>query len=236
MRTLKRHIQRVLPLRHPAILIASMGRSGSTLIFEAVAEHLARDLFSSPAFALKRVVRGFAWRLDEDPIIQGVVYKTHDLSRNLTPNVPLKAVFVFCAASDSVLSVRRCYEKFGAAWVDEHFEHLRADGDFEELLERDVLRIADQIDCWTQEDRFDVLALRYETLWQQEETLSDYLGFRVRLPPRRTRQSLDLDPGLVRTARKTYEHLDRRIASLPDAFRAPLPASETTISKVGSTA
>lgn len=205
-----------------------MGRSGSTLIYDAVAKGLARKKYGRFASSLERTVKATAWNLDQSCLIGGVVYKTHDFPYNLNSNIPVKAVFLFGSASEAAISVYSCRDRYGSEWVKTHLEHLRAVGQFDEILERDVLRFKEQIETWTNESRFDVLALRYESLWNYEQLLSDFLGFQVHLPPRRSRSNQYFDFDLVKQARRVYANLDRYIETLPDAFRSPISAPTDT--------
>ena len=151
---------------------------------------------------------------------RGGVYKTHDFPHHLSVATPVRVVFLYGRPSDSVLSLIRCHDSKGAAWIQRHFAHMHADGDYSELLRRDVLRIGEQITAWRTAGNADILGLRYETLWENVEVLSDFVGFRVTLPPRIARSLSTVKPDIVALARATYETLDIAVSALPDHFRA----------------
>jgi hypothetical protein len=199
------------------VIVASMGRSGSTVCYNAIAQGMARERFGFLPALKKNATRSSAWDVANYPFKPGIVYKTHALADELPPTFAGKVVFTFGQASDAALSVVACRQKYGDEWVAEHFEHLRANGDFQELGERDVLRFEEQIDGWLNLQGHDIMAIRYDALWDHSDELAAFLGFPVRLPPKRARQSLDLvDESIVAGFRKTYASLDAKIAALPN--------------------
>lgn len=217
MRVLKKALQLSIPTRYDPIIVASMGRAGSSLIYDALSEGLARARFGPLKAFGRKIVREFAWDLSGRIFTPGVVYKTHALANELPSDCKARVVFVFASASDAALSVLSCYDRYGTDWIARHFANMRANGGFEELGERDVLRFEEQIDGWLGIDHVKVLGLRYEGLWDNVDALSNFVGFPVVLPEkelRRSRQNLDM-----MTARRfaaTYRQLDEKIATLPD--------------------
>lgn len=208
----------------PPVVVASMGRAGSTLVFDALVEGMALRRFgrAGQRLGLERLVRSWAFDLTQTPLIGGVVYKTHDFPPpGLAQHNP-KIVYVFGSASQAAVSVHSCVDRYGRAWVDQHFRHLRARGRFEDMWTQDVLRFEDQIDAWTQVADLDVLAVKFDALWDHERTMSDFLGVRVKLPPRRDRLAASADADVMARARSLYAALDARIAALPDVFRPPV--------------
>lgn len=201
----------------PPVIVASMGRSGSTVCYNAIAQGMARERFGYLSSLKKNATRSLAWDVANYPFKPGTVYKTHALAHELPASFTGKVVFTFGQASDAALSVVACRQKYGDEWVAEHFEHLCANGDFSELGERDVLRFEEQIDGWINLQGHDIMAIRYDALWDHPDELAAFLGFPVRLPPKRARQSLDLvDEAIVAGFRKTYARLDAKIAALPN--------------------
>lgn len=226
MRWLKRTLQRCMPSRYHAVVVASMGRSGSTLVYDAIADGMAMARFGRSSGAARRIVRDIAWDLDMCALTPGVVYKTHALAEELPSHRPCKIVFVFGPASDAAISVLSCDRRHGPDWTAEHFRHMRARGSLEELARRDVLRFEEQIDGWLGRSGSMVLALRYDGLWSHADTLSDFVGFPVRFPARRLRNSLgDVEAVTIERIRSCYARLDARIAALPSCARAPFQPS-----------
>ena len=61
------------------------------------------------------------------------------------------------------------------------------------------------------------LMIRYESLWEKQSELEAFLGFRVALPPKRARSSIDTtDPVIHAKLKRTFGDLDRWVNSLPD--------------------
>ena len=210
---------RAAPSRHAPLVIASMGRSGSTLVFEAVCEAMGQARFGRIE-TIRRIGAPIAWEtawnLSDTRFRRGRVYKTHGLADELPRNTGVKVVFLFGAASEAALSVVACRERYGDAWIREHFEHLRADGAFEDLGHRDVLRFRDQLDGWFGLTGVPRLLIHYDALWENADVLSRFCGVPVRLPERRAREGAQSVPPEVRAQfEQTYAALDARIAALP---------------------
>lgn len=99
----------------------------------------------------------------------------------------------------------------------QHLEHLQADGAFEDIPNRDVLRFGEQLDAWLACEDVPVLALRYEDLWTSgaQEVLSKFVGLPVCLPARKDRESTGMDLGDTgRQLKATYAALDAKVAGL----------------------
>ena len=173
-----------------------------------------------------RIVRDYAWDLSTAVFRPGVVYKTHALADELPRGCSAKVVFLFSAASESALSVYSCRDRYGDAWIAEHLAHMGADGNFDELGDRDILRFDRQIESWLSGEHDNVLGLRYETMWDNLNVLSDHVGFTVGLPPRQPRKSLGhIDSTIIKKFTATYHELDEKIAALPDVV---LPSTNLT--------
>ncbi|WP_136659790.1 hypothetical protein [Nitratireductor sp. XY-223] len=205
----------------PPLLNASFGRTGSSMVYRATADGLARLQFGRLALIpdVRRSVRKAAWKLGQERLQRGYVYKTHDMPGGLN-QTDARIVFIFGSAVDAALSVYNLRQHAGREWVEQHLDHLNASGPFEELFERDIMRIAEQLQAWTTSTTLEVLCLRYETIWDNQGALSDFAGFPVRLPGRRERSARTVSPDLRRKAEQLYGELDRTIEELPDAFIA----------------
>lgn len=197
------------------ILSASIGRVGSTLTWQALVRSRARDLLGSYQGIDWRIISDTCWDLEDYQPRRGRVCKTHDFPDRLGVRQDLKIVFLFGPPSDAALSVYRCMTSEGPAWIADHFRHMHANGAFEDLLKRDVLRMEEQIDAWHHVSRHSVLCLNYTALWDNVDILSEYVGFRVELPQRRDRGFDDIDPALRDLAKATYAKVDAKVANLP---------------------
>ena len=208
--------------RSVPIVVASMGRSGSTLVFKAIRNGLAALRFGPLSKVSRARIADVAWDLSDCQLAPGIVYKTHALAHELPADRDARVVFMYGCASDAAASVLSCRLRFGPAWVAEHFEHMRATGSFDELGERDVLRFEEQIDGWLGGCSAPVLGIKYEALWDNIDALSNFLGFPVHLPERQLRSSQnDLDAATIQRISRSYARLDAKIAALPDCILRP---------------
>lgn len=213
---IKSYLQRLPVGRIPPIVCASMGRSGSTLLHDAISAAVADYRFGRTTPLGPRIVSDVAWDLGKADLKPGVVYKTHALAEEWPLGSDGKVVFVFGRASAAVLSVLECHRRYGPEWIAAHLAHLRANGPFEELADRDILRFREQIDGWTALAGVPRLIVRYDALWEHTGTISDFLGVRVTLPPKRPRRQVTAaDDHLIRKVRQTYAPLDDYIDGLP---------------------
>lgn len=207
-----------LPSIRPPVLVASMGRSGSTLVYDSVVAGMAAAKFGSVGGRLHGIVRNSAWRLNDVNLKGGQVYKTHDFPAELPKTLNLRSVFLFGSASAAAKSVLNCETTYGKQWLDEHLMHLSALGALDELPDRDILRFEEQLDSWCVTEKIPVLSLKYEDLWTSgaQEILSQYLGFPVTFPIQHARASASREFGEIeKRIRDTYLALDNRISELP---------------------
>jgi hypothetical protein len=159
-----------------------------------------------------------AWRLDERPLVGGVVYKTHDLPEYLPRSARAKVLFTFRPASLVATSIASQRQLMGKKWFRLHVNHLRSQGEFEDFLVRDNLGLEAQIDKWSQAEGVDVLGVKYESLWRRQPEIEAFLGFPIDLPPQRRASDPVIDPKIVERLRQTYADLDRKIEAMPDVF------------------
>jgi hypothetical protein len=204
-----------LPSRFAPVVVASMGRSGSTLIHDAICQGLAAARFRSTSRLAARLVAGYAWDLGATQFRPGVVYKTHALAEELRGRPDVKVVFLFGSAVDAAVSVLNARKNYGDDWIAAHFQNLRAQGDLNTLADRDVLRFADQLDGWTSHASNPVIALKYDALWDNQDRLSAFLGYDVTLPERRARSEKVVDAEVIDRLNETYATLEARIEAMP---------------------
>lgn len=218
-RAIKKTLQ-MWPTRLTALVVSSFGRAGSTLVYNAVAEATTKARFG--------VINKYTLRITMDQIFEsppeilrpGVVYKTHDYPEMLLGRGPVKSVFLFGSAVDAALSVHAQQSVRGEDWVRSHFKHLRRPYRYNEIFHHDVLGFRDQCISWMGFQESPVLCIRYESLWENVDKLSEFCGVSVSLPERRMRAKKDANPKLIEGARRIYGPLDKDMASLPDCFLA----------------
>lgn len=193
-----------------------MGRSGSTLVWDAVREGVATARFGPFSDLGLRLVSDTAWDFGEQSLVPGVVYKSHGLAHELPANCNAKVIFVFGPATAAAMSVHACRDIRGERWVKEHLRHLRATGDLDELPDRDVLRFGEQLRGWAGLTGVRRLLLHYDAIWDSETEISEFVGARISLPERQARTGHAVaDPQLQARFRATYAELDRLIADMP---------------------
>lgn len=209
-----------LPTDKDALVVASFGRAGSTLIYDALVDAMARRRFGMAHGVLHKAVEDRAFGLGYSPLRPGVIYKTHAHPTPLIGRRRVRAVFLFGSAVDAALSVHAQKDLRGEDWVKMHFEHLHRPYRYDDLLKADVLGIRDQCIAWMGFEDVPVLCMRYEGLWDNARQLSEFCGLEVKLPTRRARTPKVISPDAMAAARNVYGPLDEDMAKLPDCFVA----------------
>ncbi len=190
---LKRVSSRVLfGVGRPPIVVASTGRSGSTLLCDSIADGLIAHRFGRrlpPLFmrALRYVAMEFADRLADIDGLDYPVLKTHDFPQDGTlPDG--KYLFVFGPPLESAQSVVRTARSRGNAWFEKHLHHLRAHGFVSDLFRADVLNFESQVNAWMSVRADDVFMIPFDELWERTDEISRFVGVDIRLPQRNPRQ------------------------------------------------
>lgn len=219
---LKLKLSETLLNKLPPLLCASIGRVASTAVQRAFEQQRSQAIFGRSNAFLRTLVGEKVWDVEGVRFRPGAVYKTHDFPYRITEVPRLKIVFLHGRPSDSVLSLIRCSGEYGTEWMERHFAHMHADGGYDELLQRDVLRLGEQLAAWSAVRNLDVLSMRYSTLWDHAAVLNKFVGFKVPLPVRRKRDFLDVNASIVAIARENYAELDKQESLLPDySFSRP---------------
>ena len=199
--------------RKPAIIVASMGRSGSTLCYAALRAAAMGRLGRDPAY--------FAPSLARTRLRRGQIVKTHDYPDALAARrAPAKALFIFGSTYAAALSVHACRARDGAAWVAQHFANCKSTASPDDLFHRDALGMAQQVRAWAVTDALPVLCVRYDALWDSLPRIARFTGYPLRLPEKTPRARGDLPEHLRRRAEAVYRPLDAILDRLPDAFVA----------------
>lgn len=110
--------------RTPPIIVASIGRSGSTLLRDAIRESLAQSWRAVPVFVAHRLCSRGAFRPEGMRFKHGLVYKTHAPIGAFPLNTQLQMVFIYGPASDAALSVLAQDARLGRKWTKAHLRHL----------------------------------------------------------------------------------------------------------------
>lgn len=170
------------------IVIASTGRSGSTMLTTALAQSLVSSRFSKLPRSLEALLiglsQGYVDRLHQVQQKKSPILKTHDIYDERYRD-HAKYIFVYGDPLDCATSVYSIGEKRGRHWIEEHIFHLAGRGSPLDLFDIDVLNYEQQIASWGAAS--DALLLHYEDLWDRADEISKFVGFRVSLPKRRWR-------------------------------------------------
>lgn len=176
------------------IIVASTGRSGSTMLFETIQSCLIANRFkllSRNKKINKKLVKlagCYMDRLEDVFHNASPVKKTHALFDSEKVANKAKYIFVYGSPFESALSVDEKYEDEGPMWLDEHLYHLESEGDISDLFKKDILRYEDQLKAWLRSESDQVLCVPYDKLWEKQAIISDFLGFEVILPNKKARK------------------------------------------------
>lgn len=159
------------------ILIAGLGRCGTTLVRDAILNN------SSYVRAGK-----FIREIENTSFSKNTVYKTHCYPPKSLPE-NLKVVFLFGNPIDIVISTHYKINEWGRL----HHQHLQSDAFIpnDTILNKDTLNLYHQFDQWYKHQPFTFISVKYENLYDQKTVkfLSDYLEIPFILPKFRQRQS-----------------------------------------------
>jgi hypothetical protein len=187
-----------------AYIISGLGRCGTTLVQFALIE-------TCGAIKCRRFLSRFS---DEKKYVKGTIYKTHSFPPvTLPPHV--KLVFMFGNPMNAALSG---YKEFSQ---NKHFAHIGITEipDREDIFSKDILMLEKHFDAWHQQQGFDFISIRYESLYSEatQAMLAEYLGFRVNLPPYRQRSTDWQQHDRHDELEATYSALNAKIEAAADS-------------------
>lgn len=199
------------------VIVGSLGRAGSTLLFRAITR---LDTF----YDLSQKSR-FRRDVFKEALEDHCVYKTHDYPPE-SLSVGVKVIWTFADPFDVVASVKAIvsgeddsFGEYGVNFIEEHFRNLRADpADIDKLLDRDAMNLERHFDRWYRPQGFDCLVVRYETMWNNIEKMRSFLDLPLSLPPQRERKHKfsDFTPSEKEKVRKVYGGLREKIMKADD--------------------
>lgn len=193
------------------IVVNSFGRSGSTVLTDAITASASR----ASEWGARHVVRGEAWRLESSRLVSGRCYKSHDYPTSSVP-ANTKILYVFGDPLEATRSLIAKATREGAGWMRAHCDHLGVPAaTVAEVLSDDVLRVESHLSAWLAYDHSPAAFIRYEEMWSMSEMLSDFLGFRITLPERRDRSPKSLSERDEARLASTYSSAASLVDSLP---------------------
>lgn len=202
------------------ILVNSYGRSGSTVLTKSIINSAIKTQNEKVRDIVFRSISQSAWDLDNVELKNGIVYKTHDYPPRKEINSSARMLYTFADPVDVVLSLFRLFENRGEVWMKEHYDHLKVPyNNFKMIISEDNLHLERHLDAWLHEERCTVAFIRYETMWEHQDDISNFLGFDVHLPPKRDRKAKKDQPQeLTDKLSVTYKALRNKVSRLDDFF------------------
>ena len=179
-------------------IVASLGRCGSQLMTVALHNHLWGFLEHQKSFLKK--TRPFIRQYPEK-FKNGIVHKTHLYPTNYPSNC--KVVFTFGNPMDIVMSVIK--KSRDPSWGPAHYKNMAADWNRNNtILSEDVLNLEKMFDAFYQPQTCDTLCVRYETMWHNEDKISEFLGFEFNLPNKKERDATSMKKHLSKDQIKNF--------------------------------
>lgn len=207
------------PFSYP-LVVNSYGRSGSTVLKEGIVNGAVRNLENRQKEIVKSSIYQKQWDLSNRTLHDGVLYKTHDYppAKSLKSNV--RILYSFSDPVDVILSLLRLYEMRGNQWMRAHCNHLKIPyTGIYKLVDHDELQLENHLQSWLNESRYPVAFIRYETMWNYQDEISDFLGSNIELPLFTERKSKEtIDDTVTRRVKKTYQSFQKRVRDLSDFF------------------
>ena len=194
-----------------ATIVASMGRAGSGMVYRAILA--ARNETFQPKQKTK-FLRSLAHRPNWDH----AVLKSHDYPQNIPLPEECRALFCFGDVVDTISSLVRMIPEKDGQFFQNHHHNMYGIGDRFDVASQDVFRIEDQLREWTGTKSIETLCVRYDALWSNVGEISDFLGYKIKLPQRVPRIATNIEPEILAEIKQTYAPMNEFQKSLPDIF------------------
>jgi len=155
-------------MKGESVVIASLGRSGSTLFYNSLCKHLE----PSPNLGSFSFVKD----LERFKPEKNHCYKTHDMAPFTMTN-GAKMVFLFSDPIDIISSIKNVEKNDPELkWAKGHFENLHASFSmYNELIDKDVLKLEKMFESYYKKQTYPLLTLRYETMWDYQKEIGEFL-------------------------------------------------------------
>lgn len=194
--------EEVLNKHDKAIVLSSMSRCGSTLLYLSIGKYKFKKPFVTDISNMKFLPR--------------YAYKTHDCAP-IHIHKGVKTVYLFGDVFNIIASNFAKFSNKGT--LVNHMKHFHADPKIAvDMLTKDVFGLEHQFDSWNQRRTYPIMLVRYETMWDNLEAIRSYLGLPVELPPFKKRKKWVEELNVSDTAHleKTYESLYDKISKVDD--------------------
>lgn len=204
-----------------AIIVNSYGRSGSTLVVNALLDAVSENTSST---CFRKMIRYYrnrsAWNWTaKTKFRKKNIYKTHSRYIDQKRTLNVKCIYMYSDPIEVVASLDRLRLSHGTKWLSEHYKHLGLGfkGD-SSLLGGDKLKLKEHIFGWLTQSEIEVLFVRYETLWENLSVLRDFTGLNLQLPPKEKRQKKARSITINLEKNDELTLLRATLADLPDTL------------------
>jgi len=132
----------------------------------------------------------------------------------------LNVIFLFADPIEIVLSVKQRELDRSLKWVHKHFKHLNSDpNDYKDIYKKDALNLERMFDAFYKRQKFNLLTLRYESMNENLDVISEFVGKKVELINPYVKRKLrfpDLSELDKKDLRSTYKSLRKKIINAED--------------------
>jgi hypothetical protein len=177
-----------------AVVVASCGRSGSTMLTRALAQSAVRDVFHGfdgllPKKVAEKAVIEYAWRLDDTRLRPGFIYKTHDLPpERFFENE--RYIYTYSSPRQVIPSIIQKMSREGKKWIRQHAHHLNGNvNPRKKMIKDDSLNLINNIEKWIDIESNKVLCIEYDNIWNKKDEIHEFTGIDLKLPKKRSRSS-----------------------------------------------
>lgn len=203
-----------------------MGRSGSTVLHDAVVEATAKLM--RPSWRLhRRLIHDDRWDFADLTPLPSIVYKTHDYAESLRADVKagVDVLFIHGDVTWAVASVASQTAREGPGWLREHYAHLKSPATtLEDLYRFDAIRAFDQLQSWDAATGLRLCIVSYDAVWERQAEIGAFLGLPLQLPEKRPRAAITAEilNEHGEQIRSAYREAIRRQQAMPEfAIREP---------------
>lgn len=185
----------------PIFIAAGLGRCGTSLVTRVLAE----------AFGYE-----YTWVTDLDVTRRWKhkVFKTHDYA----PARAYPGVFKFIYLFGNPMNIACSVDLKGQRFVDQHYLHLHSDPALHpQWQDRDTMKLAENLDSWHRSHEFDLLTLRYETLFDNGAAIEEFVEHKIVMPEFRNRKANWEEHSAADRIGRTYAELNETINRAEDA-------------------
>lgn len=215
---LKKCIRSTLRAR-PPVIIASYGRGGSTLLYEAVVDAYSQASFGTTNSIVRKLFRDRAFLSLQSDFNHSVVYKTHLPANEVVKfqNAP-RVVYVYSDPIQAALSVIMQAERNGYQWLENHMKNLQAERTSIFASKTDPFCFETNLKSWLDNRSVPVLFLKYEYMWDYSSIISNFLEADIILPARKARQAVNANGDLMDRCFIWYHDLKTKLDTLPPVY------------------